>query len=123
MRLSRFSLFITVTTCCLLILACAVHSAPIKERMSARIPAINLLKDKGIVGENNKGFLEFRLAKKSSKKLVADENKDRNKVYAAIGKKQGATAALVGQRRAKMIADKGKKGHWYQRSNGKWYKK
>lgn len=123
MRRTPFFLVLAVFTCFFLIAAPAVHSASIKDRMAARIPAINDLMDQGSIGENNKGFLEFRTANKSSAKLVEDENNDRRAVYAAIGKKQGASPELVGQRRAKMIADKGKKGHWYQKTDGSWYKK
>ena len=97
-------------------------SASIKDRMAGRIPAITQLKNSGVVGENNKGYLEFRSAKQSEK-LVADENKDRSVVYKAIAKKQGASADLVGKRRAQMIAQKGKPGQWFQKSDGSWYKK
>ncbi len=123
MRRLQFSLLLAVISCFFIFAAPAVHAASVKERMAARIPAITALKDKGAIGENNQGLLEFRTGDKSSGKLVADENKDRNKVYAAIAKKQGASPALVGQRRAKMIADKGKKGHWFQNPGGKWYRK
>lgn len=99
------------------------QSASIKDRMAARIPAINGLKDKGAIGENNKGFLEFRGKKQPQKNVVNAENGDRRKVYQAIGKKQGASAALVGQRRAKAIAAKNKAGHWLQKPDGGWYKK
>lgn len=99
------------------------QAASIKERMLARIPAINALKDKGAVGENNKGFLEFRTSDKSEKKLVAEENKDRKSVYGAIAKNQQVDIVLVGQRRAKQISAKGSKGHWFQNPDGTWYKK
>lgn len=99
------------------------QAASIKERMLARIPAINALKDKGAVGENNKGFLEFRTSDKSEKKLVAEENKDRKSVYGAIAKNQQVDIVLVGQRRAKQISAKGSKGHWFQKPDGTWYKK
>lgn len=99
------------------------QSASIKDRLAARIPAINGLKDKGAIGENNKGFLEFRGKKQPQKNVVNAENGDRRKVYQAIGKKQGASAALVGQRRAKTIAAKSKAGHWLQKPDGGWYKK
>ncbi len=123
MRRSRFFLIFAAVVCVFLLIAPASQAASIKDRMAARIPAITGLKDKGIIGENNKGLLEFRTGDKGSAKLVAEENNDRSKVYAAIAKKQGASPALVGQRRAKMIADKGKKGHWFQKSNGSWYTK
>lgn len=99
------------------------QSASIKERMAARIPAISDLKAKGIVGENNKGFLEFLGKDQPQKDVVNAENNDRLQVYQAIGKKQGASPTLVGQRRAKAIAQKTKAGQWYQKANGKWAKK
>lgn len=98
-------------------------AASVKDRMASRIPAINSLKDQGAVGENNKGYLEFRSGKKPQKQLVVDENKDRKLVYTAIAKKQKVTPQLVGKRRATMIADKGKTGHWFQKTDGSWYKK
>ena len=91
--------------------------------MAARIPAINSLMDQGVIGENNKGFLEFRSSSRPQQDVVNGENKDRAAVYQAIAKKQGATAALVGQRRAKMIVQKGKKGRWYQKPDGSWFRK
>jgi hypothetical protein len=123
MNLSRNSLFFIIFSCLFFIVPMVAHSATIKEQMAARIPAINALKDQGIVGENNMGFLEYRTAEKPQNELVNDENRDRNVVYEEIGKSQKAPAKLVGQRRAKMIAESGKASHWYQRPNGEWYTK
>ncbi|MCP4341838.1 MAG: YdbL family protein [Desulfobulbaceae bacterium] len=114
-----FFIFIASTLC----LTTSVQSAGIKERMAGRIPAINTLKAQGAIGENNKGFLEYRTGSKPQPQLVADENKDRAKVYGAISKQQGASAVLVGERRANMIAQKGKAGQWFQKPDGTWYKK
>lgn len=100
-----------------------LQAASIKDRMAERIPAINALKDQGLIGENNVGLLEFRTDQKPSQALISEENSDRQTVYAAIAKKEGAPAELVGQRRAKMIADNGKSGHWFQAADGKWYTK
>jgi len=99
------------------------QAASVKERMLARIPAINALKDKGTIGENNKGLLELRTGDKSQQQLVSDENKDRKSVYKAIANRQKVDASLVGQRRAKQISAKGSKGHWFQKPDGTWYKK
>ena len=41
-------------------LAGSAYAADITAKMQARLPAIKELKAKGFVGENNKGFLEFR---------------------------------------------------------------
>ena len=114
---------LNLTLALVLLAAFNSHGASIKDRMVARIPSINTLKDKGIIGENNQGFLEFRSKDQSQKQMVQDENKDRGAVYGAIAQKQGVSAELVGQRRAKQIAEKGSPGHWYQDSKGKWYKK
>lgn len=115
------SLFIFIA--CSLFMVTIGHSASIKEQMAARIPAINALKDQGSIGENNKGFLEYRTSDTPQQALVQAENADRSAVYTAIGKSQGAPPALVGERRAKMIVENGQAGHWYQKPDGSWYKK
>ncbi|MGB3209123.1 MAG: DUF1318 domain-containing protein [Desulforhopalus sp.] len=118
-----FSSFLFVFIACIVFMTTSVHSAGIKERMADRIPAINSLKDQGVIGENNKGFLEYRTGDKPQSQLIADENKDRGLVYGAISRQQGASPTLVGERRANMIAEIGKPGHWFQKADGSWYKK
>jgi uncharacterized protein len=122
MNLYRGS-FVFVILSCFLLVASLAHSATIKERMAARIPEINALKDAGIVGENNMGSLEYRTAEKPKQELIEAENNDRTIVYNAIAKSQGASVQLVRQSRAKMIADNGPAGRWYQNPDGSWYKK
>jgi len=118
-----FSSFLFIFIACTLFMTATVHSAGIKERMADRIPAINALKDQGLVGENNKGFLEYRTGNKPQPQLIADENKDRAMVYGAISQKTGAPVGLVGERRANQIAENGQAGQWFQKPNGTWYKK
>ena len=118
-----FSSFLLVFIACMLFIASSVHSADIKERMAGRIPAIDALKSQGIIGENSKGFLEYRTDSKPQQQLVAEENKDRALVYQAISRQQGAPADLVGERRAKMIFDNGQTGQWFQNPDGTWFKK
>lgn len=95
----------------------------IKARMKNRLPVIKELKAKGIVGEDNKGFLQFVGGNKAKADVVAAENKDRKTVYAAIAKQQGTTAELVGKRRALQIAKKANSGEWVQDANAKWIQK
>ena len=95
----------------------------IQARMIARLPAIKALKDKGLVGENNKGFLEFIGQPKEKQDVVTAENQDRQQVYEAIARQQGTTVELVGQHRAIQIAEKAQPGDWLQDANGKWYRK
>ncbi len=95
----------------------------IKARMKARIPAISDLKQKGIIGEDNKGYLQFVGDKREREEVVTAENGDRGKVYAAIAKQQGTTADLVGRRRALQLTQLAEPGEWLQDSGGKWYRK
>jgi uncharacterized protein YdbL (DUF1318 family) len=95
----------------------------IKKRMIDRLPIIQDLKARGIVGENNLGFLEFIGDQKEKADVVKAENRDRKSVYDAIAKKQGTTAEVVGKHRAAQIAAKARAGQRLQDANGKWYKK
>ncbi len=104
-------------------LATQASAASIKDRMRERLPTINALKDKTVIGENNKGYLQYLSSKKPEEKAITAENSDRKKVYKAIAKKQKVSINLVGQRRAQQIAKKAKKGHKYQNSDGKWLTK
>ena len=109
---------------CIVLAAGAFASAKeIRGRMIARLPEIKALKAKGLVGENNKGFLEFVGQQKEKQEVVTAENQDRQKVYKAIAKQQATTVELVGKHRAIQIAAKAQAGEWLQDANGKWYKK
>ncbi len=96
-------------------------SKAIKKRMIERLPTIRALKEKGLIGENNKGYLEFVGNKKEKADVIKAENTDRKKVYGAIAKQQGTTVELVGKHRAIQIARKAKPGEWLQDADGKWY--
>jgi uncharacterized protein YdbL (DUF1318 family) len=121
---SRFkTLPVLVVIFSMLFAGSTLFAASIKDQMAARIPVINTLKDSGLIGENNTGYLEYRSGNKPEQETINGENSDRQKVYGAIAKKEGVSAVLVGQRRAQMIAEKGKNGHWFQAENGKWYQK
>ena len=98
-------------------------SKDIKQRMIDRLPVIKELKTKGLVGENNLGYLEFVGKKKEKEDIVKAENQDRRLVYEAIAKQQGTTVELVGKHRAIQITDKAEPGEWLQDATGKWYKK
>ncbi len=113
-----FTFLMTLLWC-----AAPATSASIKDRMTARIPTIIALKDQGVIGENAQGYLEYRTGNKPDQQVVEAENKDRRLVYAQIAKNQGVDIALVGQRRAKQIAEKGSQGHWFRAADGTWYQK
>lgn len=95
----------------------------IKDRMKARLPILEALKGQGLIGENNLGYLEFVGANKKKEDVVQAENADRKRIYAAIAKKQGTTAVLVGKRRAAKIFQIADPGEWVQDVNGNWSQK
>ena len=103
---------------------CFAGASDIKAWMQERLPTIVQMKADGVIGENNKGFLEFvpGTAPKMQN-VIADENGDRKIVYSAIAKQQQTTAELVGERRATQIAQRAGAGEWLQDESGKWYKK
>ena len=118
--------FYAVLTCLLVgyfAIGAPAFADDIKARMKQRLPIIIDLKARGIVGEDNKGYLDFVGGKKEKADVVAAENKDRNTVYKAIAKQQGTTVDLVGQHRARQIALKANSGEWLQDANGNWYQK
>ena len=104
--------------------SCFAGADDIKARMQERLPTIVQMKSEGMIGENNKGYLEFvpGAAKKNEGAITA-ENSDRKAVYSAIAGQQKTTPELVGERRAIQIAEKAAPGEWLQDKSGKWYKK
>ena len=103
---------------------CFAGADDIKARMQQRLPTIVNLKSDGLVGENNKGYLEFVPgAAQKEAGVISAENKDRESVYDAIAKQQGTSQQLVGERRANQIGQKASPGSWLQDPSGKWYRK
>jgi uncharacterized protein YdbL (DUF1318 family) len=103
-------------------LSAAAWGQDIKDRMRSRLPAIVALKNAGVVGEDNQGYLVIRKST-DQKNLVDAENQDRRTIYTAIARKQNTTAELVGQRRALQIAQKADPGTWIQDADGRWRQK
>lgn len=107
----------------ILLMAQSLWADPIKDRMMARLPVINDLKTKGVVGENNQGFLEFRTGDRAQAAVIDAENQDRRAVYEAIAARQNTTPEFVGQARAAQIASREPAGTWIQDSSGTWSRK
>lgn len=123
MKNKIFSTTVSLFIISFLFINASAFAESIKARMKARLPAILELKEKGVVGEDKNGLLQFVGQKKEKEDLIAAENADRKKVYSHIAKQQGTTAQLVGERRALQIAKKAKPGTWLQDQSGKWYQK
>jgi len=102
----------------------AATAADLRRQMAERLPAIDAMKTSEAIGENNRGLLEVRQAGKAdASSLVAEENRDREAVYAFIAKETGASADSVGRARAKQIAANSRPGVWVQDESGAWKKK
>jgi uncharacterized protein YdbL (DUF1318 family) len=96
----------------------------IKARMSQRQNTVDALKDRKVVGEDNRGLLAPRGSLSADEqKLVSDENADRSAVYAAIAAQTGVSAEDVGRARAQKIAAASKPGLWIQSADGTWTEK
>ena len=96
----------------------------IQQRMIARVPAVDALKTSGLVGENNRGFLEQRgRLDPAQSKTLTDENNDRRAIYGIIASRSGLTIGVVGEGRAEQIRQLSAKGVWLQSPKGDWYQK
>ena len=99
-------------------------AAELRDHMAARLSAIDDLKAKGAIGENNRGMVEVRDASAANaSSVVSDENRDREAVYAIIAKETGASTDSVARARAKQIAANSRSGVWVQDESGQWKKK
>jgi hypothetical protein len=102
----------------------AQNLAAVKSRMEQRVPAIDALKDRQVLGENNRGLLEVRgQATGPERQIMSDENSDRHSVYVDLARQTGSTPEVVGRQRAQQIAIRSKRGVWIQDSNGEWRQK
>nr|WP_320193532.1 YdbL family protein [uncultured Desulfobacter sp.] len=95
----------------------------IKQRMKQRLPQIVDLKNRGIIGETNAGYLGFVTAKKEKQDVVTAENEDRKAIYNQIAKQQNVSIQLVEKRRAAALFSSATKGYYYQNEAGVWVKK
>lgn len=95
----------------------------VRARMEQRLGQIDALKSSGAVGENNRGYVEVRESGGDAISVVAEENRDREVVYAAIAQQTGTSVAQVARARARQIAANSASGVWVQRDNGEWYRK
>lgn len=96
----------------------------IRARMEQRVASVDALKDRGVAGETNRGYLEARgSASAGDQQVIGAENSDRGAVYAAIAAQTGTDAETVGRARAQRIAANSKSGVWIQDASGNWKQK
>ncbi|WP_299977385.1 YdbL family protein [Desulfobacula sp.] len=112
-----------------LIIVCLVVSSQfaladgIKERMKQRLPVIADLKAKGIIGEDNKGYLGFVTDTRVHEGVIAADNKDRKMIYSHFAKQQNTSLNVVEKVQAKRKAERAKPGEFFQNPDGSWHKK
>jgi uncharacterized protein YdbL (DUF1318 family) len=98
----------------------ADHRARIKQRW----PGVEALKARGVIGENNRGYLEARASLNGEEQsLVSTENSDRAALYESVAKEQGLPVEQVGRGRARKLSVDSKRGVWLQGNDGVWYQK
>ena len=94
------------------------------ETMKERLQQIIEAKDEGKVGEGTDGYLHARVKSEDSiRKLVSDENSDRQKLFLFLSKKTGGAIEEVAMNFSRAMVKRGKKGHWYKNSSGSWIQK
>ncbi len=107
----------------LLSFSVAAYAEDLKAGFRARKPTIDSLKDRGIVGENNRGFLEFVGPNKEGVNIIQEDNAARGKVYNQIGQRTGSAPDEVGRQRSLQIINRAKKGHILQDPSGRRFRK
>lgn len=124
MKFSKLPFFILVAFLCGSAPGWAQNIAAVQESMKERLPRIDAMKLEGVVGENNRGYLEARQdLSAEQRKVLEAENADRTKLYAHVANRAGVDAAQVGVQRARQIRERSPRGIWLQSPDGKWFKK
>jgi len=106
-------------------LLCAAEAKKddLRKRIRERAPKIEALKDKGVIGETDEGYVDFVKGKDAEASAVVDpENADRKTVYNIIAKDTGESVDKVARQAAQKRFDHAKPGEWMKIS-GTWKKK
>ena len=97
----------------------------ITQRLRERFAQLEALKKKGCAGENNRGYVELREAKRiedpeernHAQRIIAAENKDRKKLYkemAQINKEDHVSVSMVERVFAQKHLERAKPGDLFQ---------
>ncbi len=123
MRSKQWTLWMVLGIAAVLTIAHSVPAQGIKERMKERLPVIAELKQQGIVGENNRGYLDFVGSAKSHEALINQENQDRKTIYAHIAAQQNTSISVVEKNRAVQLVKRAAPGTYVQTPEGTWVQK
>ncbi len=91
----------------------------------SRFDELTDLKAKGIVGENNRGYVELLVSDDSARKIVEAENRDRKIIYKTIAEQNGLTGQLetIEKVFAQVQYEKAPSGSKVQDESGRWVTK
>ena len=91
----------------------------------SRFDQLAALKAKGVVGENNRGYVEVMGSDPSAPTIVQTENNDRAVVYKTIAEQNGLMRQLdvIEKVFAQVQRDKAQSGEKIQNENGQWVTK
>ncbi len=91
----------------------------------ARFDELESYKAKGIIGENNQGYVELLGDDAQARDIVKVENKDRKTIYQTIAEQNGITDQIgdIGKVFAQVQHEKAEVGYKIQNSNGEWKEK
>ena len=95
----------------------------LKAQMLKRKPTIDAMKNQGVIGEGNDGYLHVRKAADNAQQVVQAENADRRAVNQVIAKKEGTTVDVVSRKLAAKLQALAVPGHWLQKKDGTWHQK
>jgi len=95
------------------------------EGRRARFDDIAGLKKDGVIGENNKGYVDVLASGASAEAIAGAENEDRKVIYTAIAEQNGLTGAfrVIEDVFAQVKREKANAGEMIQLPNGDWVKK
>jgi uncharacterized protein YdbL (DUF1318 family) len=95
------------------------------ENRRQRYEALKAMKGRGLIGENNRGYLDVLSDQEGAQRLTSEENRDRRTIYEAIAEQNDLTQAsgTIEKVFAQVQRDKAETGEMIQMENGQWTKK
>ncbi len=104
------------------------------ESRARRLPQLNKYKGMGVIGENNKGYVEIikldaltdLRERAEAQRLVRAENADREQLYkeiAAATNVDPSQIPRIGQTYAEKLREMARPGDWIQLPDGRWVQK
>lgn len=134
MRYVQFLLLMTFFSCILLVQPGNTQEYSLKEitpqvqtaleARKARYNRIQELKQSGIIGENNKGYVSALESNNAARQIVDEENQNRRVIYYAIAEQNGLEGKeeIVEKVFAEIKREKASSGEMIQLPTGDWVK-